>query len=184
MADESRSYYQLLGVRPNADVDQLRDAFHTLAKTLHPDAQTSATEGERHLADRRMREVNEAWHVLRDPEQRQAYDQQLAYERERAEVIANARSTPVDPRVLQHEVDFLESARRGGMVVAPADDVVLSPTMAFLLRRGPLIALVLVAAALFIGTAYANNDRETSPDLAPAVTDSIPVGDDGGLGDI
>jgi hypothetical protein len=37
----------------------------------------------------------------------------------------------------------------------PEDDVELSPAVAFLLRRGPIILIVFVMLVLLIGTAYA-----------------------------
>ncbi|MFZ5478488.1 MAG: molecular chaperone DnaJ [Myxococcota bacterium] len=64
-----RDYYAVLGVRRNASNDDIRKAFRTLALKYHPDRNPDDAE-----AERRFREVAEAWEVLGDPEQRARYD--------------------------------------------------------------------------------------------------------------
>ena len=66
----SSSHYQRLGVRPSASTEEIGQAYRRLARRLHPDRQQTASPAERRLAERRMREVNEAWAVLRDPRRR------------------------------------------------------------------------------------------------------------------
>jgi curved DNA-binding protein CbpA len=66
-----------MGVQPNAPQDEIRDAYLRLARSLHPDRHEGGTATERQLAERRMREVNEAWRVLGDPAARASYDQEL-----------------------------------------------------------------------------------------------------------
>lgn len=64
-----KDYYQVLGVPKDVTEEALKKAFRKLARKYHPDVSKEAD------ADARMREVNEAYAVLSDPEKRAAYDQ-------------------------------------------------------------------------------------------------------------
>lgn len=65
---EFRDYYDSLGVAKAASADEIKKAYRRLARKYHPDVSKEAD------AERRMREVNEAYAVLSDPEKRAAYD--------------------------------------------------------------------------------------------------------------
>ena len=64
-----KDYYQTLGVTKEVTAEALKKAFRKLARKYHPDVSKEAD------AEARMREVNEAYAVLSDPEKRAAYDQ-------------------------------------------------------------------------------------------------------------
>jgi len=63
-----RDYYETLGVPRNASKDDLKRAFRNLARQYHPDV-NGATD-----AEERFKEINEAYRVLSDDQQRAAYD--------------------------------------------------------------------------------------------------------------
>lgn len=66
---EFKDYYQALGVARDAPADAIKKAYRKLARKYHPDVSREAD------AEQRMKEVNEAYEVLSDPEKRAAYDQ-------------------------------------------------------------------------------------------------------------
>lgn len=64
----ARDYYEVLGVDRDAGADELQRAFRTLARRHHPDISKAPD------AEERFKEINEAYHVLSDPETRRRYD--------------------------------------------------------------------------------------------------------------
>lgn len=64
-----RDYYEVLGVPRDATADDIKKAFRKLARKYHPDVSKEKD------AEARMKDVNEAYAVLSDPEKRAAYDQ-------------------------------------------------------------------------------------------------------------
>jgi hypothetical protein len=71
-----QNLYDLLGVRPDDDAENLRKAYHKAVKESHPDHHNSDPE-----AASRFRRITEAYGVLRNAERRAAYDQRLEFER-------------------------------------------------------------------------------------------------------
>jgi molecular chaperone DnaJ len=68
VATTERDYYEVLGVQRGASGAQIKRAFRTLARELHPDVSTQPE------AEQRFREVAEAYEILSDPERRAMYD--------------------------------------------------------------------------------------------------------------
>jgi DnaJ-class molecular chaperone len=64
-----RDYYELLGVGRDASETEVKRAFRRLARELHPDVNAHDPG-----AEEKFKAAAEAYEVLSDPEQRQAYD--------------------------------------------------------------------------------------------------------------
>lgn len=63
-----RDYYAVLGVARDASAEEIKRAWRKLARKYHPDVSKEPD------AEKRMKEINEAFEVLGDPEKRAAYD--------------------------------------------------------------------------------------------------------------
>jgi curved DNA-binding protein CbpA len=162
MVEQSRTLYQILGVTRFASTQQIRESYLRLVRTLHPDRLVDRPEAERRLAERRMREVTHAWSILGDEAARADYDRSL--------------SAPPPPRRPSAEVDDRVVGGDGGEDTIE-DDVELSAHEAFLLRRGPILIALVIAAVIFIGSAYAGSSRpsRTPPTTAPRCIGVQPV---------
>jgi curved DNA-binding protein len=66
---EFKDYYSSLDVARDAPAEAIKKAYRKLARKYHPDVSKEPQ------AEQRMKEVNEAYAVLSDPEKRAAYDQ-------------------------------------------------------------------------------------------------------------
>lgn len=65
-----RDYYDVLGVKRTATEKEIKKTYRRLAREHHPDLNPGNKE-----AERRFKEISEAYHVLSNPEMRQKYDQ-------------------------------------------------------------------------------------------------------------
>jgi curved DNA-binding protein CbpA len=78
MNDNSENYYQILGISQNATASDIKNAYMTICKDLHPDVLPSSTGDHlKKLAEERLKQVNEAYSILKDHNLRVEYDQQL-----------------------------------------------------------------------------------------------------------
>ncbi len=76
---EFKDYYQILEAAPDADEKQIKQTYRKLARQYHPDVNPGNKE-----AEQKFKEINEAYEVLSDPEQRKKYDELRAdYQRYR-----------------------------------------------------------------------------------------------------
>lgn len=66
----NKEYYEILGVSKDASEDDIKKAYKNLAKEHHPDVAKNKEE-----AEKKFKEINEAYQVLKDPQKRKQYDQ-------------------------------------------------------------------------------------------------------------
>ena len=67
---KAKDYYEVLGVDKNADDETIKKAYRKLAKKYHPDTNAGNAE-----AEKKFKEISEAYAVLSDKEKRKEYDQ-------------------------------------------------------------------------------------------------------------
>jgi curved DNA-binding protein CbpA len=91
--DPSTDYYQILGVPPGADSEEIQSAYRRLAKEYHPDLHADSA-----VAAARMARVNVAKSVLLDRDTRASYDQLRAGRRRAVSHLTTDRE-PSQPTV-------------------------------------------------------------------------------------
>lgn len=166
VAGKPKSHYEILGVEQQAEHDQIRRAYLSAARRWHPDRHSGKPVGESDEAELAMRRVNQAWSVLGDKANREAYDRQLVPHQKAsypgstgAGIRTDDGVTRIDPRLLDPE--FL-AARRD----AQLHDI--SARSSFILRAVPLVAVLGFMIAIFVFTAYArDNGEQTTNSTVP-----------------
>ncbi len=68
---EKRDYYEVLGVQKGASEAEIKKAYRKMAIKYHPDRNRDNKEE----AEAKMKEINEAYDVLKDPQKKAQYDQ-------------------------------------------------------------------------------------------------------------
>lgn len=143
------SYYDVLGVGVDADLDEIRRAYHRKAQLLHPDRFAGSAPGEQEGAEAEMKALNAAWATLRNGDARRRYDTELGLiddvgQDEAAEDDAQWEAEPQPRR---------SGFRRLGVPLT--------------------IALVLVAAVVATGIAMVAQAGNPSPQWSPAATTEL-----------
>lgn len=64
----AKDYYKTLGIEKTASNQDIKRAYRKLAKQYHPDVNQEAS------ADKRFKEIQEAFDILGDEEKRTQYD--------------------------------------------------------------------------------------------------------------
>ncbi len=64
-----RCYYETLGCQKGASIEEIKLSYRRLAKEMHPDRNPGDAE-----AEHKIKEINEAYDVLKDDQKRAAYD--------------------------------------------------------------------------------------------------------------
>ncbi len=66
---EYKDYYTILGISKDASQNEIKRSYRKLARKYHPDVSKEPD------AEKKFKEIGEAYEVLKDPEKREAYDQ-------------------------------------------------------------------------------------------------------------
>jgi curved DNA-binding protein CbpA len=65
----AEDYYRVLGLKADASAKEIKDVYRQLAVKYHPDLNGGDSESEE-----RLKEINQAYHVLGNEERRRRYD--------------------------------------------------------------------------------------------------------------
>lgn len=84
-----KDYYKILEVAPGATQQQIKQAFRQLVQRYHPDKNDGS-----HAAALQYMEIQEAYNVLSDPKQREAYNYKRWYIRSAGQSYAQPALTP------------------------------------------------------------------------------------------
>jgi len=79
-----KTYYEVLGVSPDASTRAIKDAYRKLVKKYHPDVSNQKTS----LQQKFFEEINQAYGVLIHPEKRKKYDLSLKEKKNIASLIS------------------------------------------------------------------------------------------------
>jgi DnaJ-class molecular chaperone len=103
-----RDPYKTLGVKRDAGVDEIKAAWRTLAKAVHPDHNQSDP-----TASERFAEIGRAYETLKDPNKRSRYDQ----------VARMAEAVNREQTIMQQRQAAQEAAERAKAARANAEKV-------------------------------------------------------------
>jgi curved DNA-binding protein CbpA len=76
--DKAGNHYDVLDVRRSARPDEVRDAYHALARKYHPDRYHQRDPEARHQIESAFARITRAYEILGDQSARDSYDAQLA----------------------------------------------------------------------------------------------------------
>ena len=101
MATPAKDYYRLLGVERDASQENIRSAYRNLARQYDPDLNPRSD-----IAETRFKEIQRAYEVLSDPQEREKYDS----EEIQTDDGAPSRSYPSEVSVEKHDSENIQRA--------------------------------------------------------------------------
>lgn len=106
--DPSQNPYEILEISPGASLDEIKAAYHRLAKQWHPDRFTG---GEKEAAESKFRAFAEAFNALKDEGRRQQYEEAAP----RGQGVPRDAALPLiasAPSKQKDAADWVEEARQ------------------------------------------------------------------------
>jgi hypothetical protein len=102
------NYYELLGIPTTASPDEIKQAYRELVEIHHPDRMQNLRPEVRERAESQLRQINEAYQVLRHAPERERYDIALGAIPEQAVVFKPAGNPAIARSKLQAKISQLE----------------------------------------------------------------------------
>lgn len=119
----SRTFYQVLGVPPTADPQEIKVAYRARVRKVHPDLYRDRPPEERVQFEAEVRSLNEAYSVLSSLDRRGLYDRALAEGFDFYEAEENSRPETEAEREVREAADRLMEEGRLRAVEATAQHV-------------------------------------------------------------
>lgn len=91
--DVRKDYYAILGVSPSATQEEIKRAYHRLARRYHPDSRPTST------PTTMFHQIHQAYAVLGDPDARGAYDRKRAEQGLSRDDVLTWKFTPSQSRL-------------------------------------------------------------------------------------
>jgi hypothetical protein len=79
LKDDMKDYYRILGLEPGAEAKEIHAAYRRLMKEYHPDTLDAARRQDPDV-QQMVKDLNEAYEVLRDSAKRRSYDEQYQWQ--------------------------------------------------------------------------------------------------------
>jgi curved DNA-binding protein CbpA len=152
------TYYGWLEVSPTANPEQIRKAYRLKSKLYHPDTTTLPAE----IAVQKFRELNEAYAVLSNPEQRSHYDRWIS-----------TAAEGFNPSTLKVPSSGTERAKSGYIPNLGPKERPLSPGELFALFILGLTFLICLVLALILG--FARGEMVLQTALPAAIEKSAAI---------
>ncbi|MBD3307515.1 DnaJ domain-containing protein [candidate division KSB3 bacterium] len=114
------NYYEILGIRKNSTLPEIKKAYKTLAKKYHPDTSSEETCKEEFLV------IQKAYEVLKDPRSRRQHDQDLSQQSPVAQRSGPSRRRSASRLEWLFETQ-IGHARRPDVAESLQVEVILSP---------------------------------------------------------
>lgn len=92
MKEKIPDYYEILGIKKDANIKTIQKAYHKLAKKYHPDICKTLSKEE---AEEKFKLINEAYEVLSDERKRAEYDKKLNIKKENINKSSNININPI-----------------------------------------------------------------------------------------
>lgn len=97
-SSKKKDYYGALGIQKGCSDADLKKAYRTLAMKYHPDKNRNKSEAEQTDAEKKFKEITEAYGVLSDPKKKELYDSgQMEYDGDPGAGMGGFSGSQVDP---------------------------------------------------------------------------------------
>ncbi|XP_031626463.1 dnaJ homolog subfamily C member 24-like [Contarinia nasturtii] len=111
------NYYEVLNCHPSDSIEEIKKSYQNLVLKHHPDKQNAS--GNQNIEQ--FYRIDEAWKMLRVPEQRKKYDAEMKQRKFDAEPIVHAKVYRQDFNFDSESQNFIYPCRCGSFFVLPDD---------------------------------------------------------------
>jgi curved DNA-binding protein CbpA len=154
------TYYSILGVKRDATAAEIKTAYLSLIRQVHPDALPNASAFWKAQAEQKTKELNEAYAVLSNPAKRHLYDSQLDYYQKQQQQSRQTQTAASNQQAAAAPgtVPYTQRRSRPPWATRTPGPVLLQNQMAGMMAAMLSIGLIAVLAILV----FAANIRDQS----------------------